>query len=445
MSENKVLSVTRVVRRMRNLLELELGSMWVEGEISNLRRQASGHVYFSLKDEGAQISCVMFRGNAARAKVSIDHGMQVRVFGEISVYEARGSVQLVVREVEAAGVGDLQAKFEALKRKLEAEGLFAQESKKALPRFPMRVGLVTSGSGAALQDMLQVMERRAPWVQAVLYPVQVQGQGAERGIARAIERWGNGEAEGLPQVDVLIVGRGGGSLEDLWNFNEEVVARAIAKCPLPVVSAVGHEIDFTIADFVADMRAPTPSAAAELVVPDRAELIARLARADRTMKRAMRHTLEQYHLKLSAMQRGALSLNVERVLREPMQRLDQLGQGMEYQLQRGLDSATQGFEVLQHRYHRVHPEIILRERLEKLQQRKDRLQQIVQQRLDDEQRELESLKSLLRALGPESAFERGFSITVREDGSLLRSADQARPGESLKTKLIDGEVSSVVE
>lgn len=445
MSENKVLSVTRVVRKMRNLLELELGSMWVEGEVSNLRRQASGHVYFSLKDDGAQLSCVMFRGNAARAKVQIEHGMKVRVYGEISVYEARGSVQMVVRQVEEAGVGDLQARFEALKRKLDAEGLFAKERKKLLPQFPMRVGLVTSGSGAALQDMLQVMERRAPWVQPVLYPVQVQGNGAEHGIAKAIQRWGEWQREGLPQVDVLIVGRGGGSLEDLWNFNEEVVARAIAACPIPVVSAVGHEIDFTIADFVADMRAPTPSAAAELVVPDRAALEARVERADRTMKRSVRHRLEHYQIRLEGMQRGALSLNIERVLREPMQRLDQLSQALDYHSERGIMVAEQELEILKQRYSRVHPEVVISERLDKLSRRKEKIEQAAQHGLSDAQRELVSLTNMLRALGPESAFERGFSITLREDGSVLRGVEQVQAGETLKTKLLDGEVSSVVE
>lgn len=445
MSENKVLSVTRVVRKMRNLLELELGSMWIEGEVSNLRRQASGHVYFSLKDEGAQLSCVMFRGNAARAKVQIEHGMKVRVYGEVSVYEARGSVQLVVRQVEAAGVGDLQARFEELKQKLDAEGLFARERKKPLPSFPTKVGLITSGSGAALQDMLQVMERRAPWVQPILYPVQVQGKGAERGIAHAITRWGQWRESGLPEVDVLIVGRGGGSLEDLWNFNEEVVARAIAACPIPLVSAVGHEIDFTIADFVADMRAPTPSAAAELVVPDRAALAARVERADRAIKRSVRHSLEHYQIKLEGMQRGALSLNIERVLREPMQRLDQLSQALEYHSERATMVAEQELEILKQRYSRVHPEVIIRERLDKLSQRKAKLEQTAQQGLSDAERELVSLKNMLRALGPESAFERGFSITLREDGSVLRGVDQVQNGETLKTKLLDGEVRSVVQ
>ena len=225
---------------MKNLLEIEIGEVWVEGEISNLRRQASGHCYFSLKDDGAQISCVLFRGSAAKAKAQPEDGMQARLYGEVSVYEARGQVQLIVKQVEDAGLGDLQAKFEALKRKLDAEGLFEPAAKKPLPKFPKTVGLITSPTGAALQDMLNILKRRAPWVQPVLYPVSVQGKGAEVAIARAIDQLGNPESHDLPRVDVIIAGRGGGSLEDLWNFNEEVVARAIHACPIPVVSAVGH-------------------------------------------------------------------------------------------------------------------------------------------------------------------------------------------------------------
>ncbi|MFT6499784.1 MAG: exodeoxyribonuclease VII large subunit, partial [Akkermansiaceae bacterium] len=269
MSQVKAISVTQLARRIRNLLEIEVGDIWVEGEISNVRKQGSGHWYFSLKDESAQISCAMFGARSRQGNEVIADGAQVQIFGETSFYEARGSTQLIVKKAQAVGVGDLQARFEALKRKLDQEGLFSQERKRPLPGFPRVLGIVTSPTGAALQDMKNVLSRRAPWLTVVLFPAAVQGKGAERGIAQAIRRAGKAAEEGLPQPEVLIVARGGGSLEDLWNFNEEVVARAIAASTVPVISAVGHEIDFTISDFVADLRAPTPSAAAELVVPDR--------------------------------------------------------------------------------------------------------------------------------------------------------------------------------
>ena len=429
---------------MRNLLEIELGELWVEGEVSNMRRQSSGHLYFTLKDDGAQMSCVMFRGNATRAKVQPDNGMQVRLFGEVSVYEARGSVQLIVRQVESAGEGELQAKFEALKRRLDGEGLFSKELKRLVPSFPTKVGLITSGTGAALQDMLNVLGRRAPWVQPILYPVQVQGVGAERGIASALDQWSQWQESGLPEVDVIIVGRGGGSLEDLWNFNEEVVARAIAGCTIPVVSAVGHEIDFTIADFVADMRAPTPSAAAELVVPDGEQLQHKLQRYQSGMLRILDGEMRRYEMQLQGMRRGALSMSVDRVLREPLQRMLQAEKVMEDVVERGLEQREQQVVLMKQRYATVHPELLIDGRLEKVAHRKQLLNQILEKRLEKMEQALQSQKSMLRALGPDSAFERGFSITMTKDGKLVRSVSSVEKGEALVTKLSDGELVSVV-
>lgn len=444
MSDTKTISVTRLVRKMRNLLEIELGEVWVEGEISNMRRQVSGHMYFTLKDEGAQMSCVLFRGNASRAKVQPDNGMKVRLFGEVSVYEARGSVQLIVRQVEAAGEGELQARFEALKKKLDAEGLFSNELKKTLPSFPNKVGLITSGTGAALQDMLNVLGRRAPWVQSVLYPVQVQGAGAEHGIAQAIQQWSNWEENDLPEVDVLIVGRGGGSLEDLWNFNEEVVARAIAACAIPVVSAVGHEIDFTIADFVADMRAPTPSAAAELVVPNGEDLLRKLQRYESGMSRVVESEVRRYEAQLNGMKRGALSMSVERVLREPMLRLMQVGKDLEDAVEQSLSQGEQELQLMKQRFATLHPENLIEGRLEKVANRKHLLDNIMEHKLERFERQLQRQKSMLRALGPDSAFERGFSISMTKKGELVRSPDQLEKGATLITKLRDGEIESVV-
>jgi len=292
--EADILSVTQLTREIRDVLEGHIGSVWVEGEISNHRLQTSGHQYFTLKDEGAQLPCVFFRGAAARSNVRLQDGSLVQVHGEISVYEPRGQYQMVVKQVQAKGKGSLQERFEALKRKLHAEGLFDDENKRPILRFPCVVALVTSPTGAAIQDMLNILTRRAPWVRVLVFPVRVQGHGAELEIVRALEVLGDAENFGLPVPDTIVVGRGGGSLEDLWCFNEEVLARAIAACPIPIISAVGHEIDFTIADFAADLRAPTPSAAAELLAPDVGELQRHFETASRTL-RARVGTLLDHH------------------------------------------------------------------------------------------------------------------------------------------------------
>ena len=444
MSNSKSLTVTRLVRRMRNLLEIELGEVWVEGEVSNLRRQASGHVYFTLKDEGAQISCVLFRGNANKCKVQPDNGMQVQLFGEVSVYEARGTVQLIVRTVESAGEGELQAKFERLKKKLAGEGLFDQERKQAIPKFPKKVGLITSGTGAALQDMLNVLGRRAPWVQPVLYPVQVQGAGAERGIAQAIDRWSDWELNGLPEVDVIIVGRGGGSLEDLWNFNEEIVARAIDSCNIPIVSAVGHEIDFTIADFVADMRAPTPSAAAELVVPDGEAIANRLLRLKSTMLRVTEGRVQQHQLLLESMKRGALSQSTERVLREPLLRLEQSTQDLDNAVVSSIEAHRNALKNLGLKLATHAPERVLERRGEYLDLMHQRLSNALREQLAKLESTLNQKRSMLRTLGPESAFARGFSVTLTAEGKLVTSADDLKKGDQLITKFAQGEVVSEV-
>src|ERR1041385_740171 len=263
----KVFTVGELTRQIRGALETKFRTVWVQGEISNYKLHPSGHQYFTLKDQRAQISCVIWRDTILPPRQPLIDGAQVQVFGIVTVFEARGQYQLNVQIIQPRGVGVLQAKFEALKRKLEAQGLFASERKRPLPNFPQRIGIVTSSSGAAIRDILNVLKRRAPWLQILINPVRVQGVGAASEIAVAIrelatpnERW--------PQLDLIVIARGGGSIEDLWEFNEEIVARTIVAMEIPIVSAIGHEIDFTIADFVADLRAPTPSAAAEMIARD---------------------------------------------------------------------------------------------------------------------------------------------------------------------------------
>src|SRR6266699_4670561 len=267
----KVLTVSELTRSIRGTLEAKFGAIWVQGEISNYKLHPSGHQYFTLKDQRAQISCVIWRDNMAPLRQPLVDGAQVQVYGTVTVFEARGQYQLNVQILQPRGVGLLQAKFEALKRKLEAEGLFASERKRSLPKFPQRIGIVTSPSGAAIRDMLNVLRRRAPWLQIWISPVRVQGTGAAQEIAVAIRELA-APNDAFAPLDLIVVTRGGGSIEDLWEFNEEIVARTIADVSVPIVSAIGHEIDFTIADFVADLRAPTPSAAAELIVPDIVDL-----------------------------------------------------------------------------------------------------------------------------------------------------------------------------
>src|SRR3989440_1931347 len=270
-TSTKVFTVGELTRQIRGALETKFGAVWVQGEVSNYKLHPSGHQYFTLKDARAQIACVIFRNTMAPLRQPLVDGTQVQVYGNVSVFEARGQYQLSVQILQPRGLGLLQAKFEALKRKLEAEGFFAPERKRPLPKFPRRIGIVTSPSGAAIRDILNVLKRRAPWLEILIKPVRVQGTGAAAEIAVAIRELATPN-EQWQRLDVIVIARGGGSIEDLWEFNEEIVARTIAAVTVPIVSAIGHEIDFTIADFVADLRAPTPSAAAELIVPDIVDL-----------------------------------------------------------------------------------------------------------------------------------------------------------------------------
>src|SRR5213079_36288 len=283
---SKVFTVAELTRAIRGALETKFSAVWVQGEISNYKPHPSGHQYFTLKDQRAQISCVIWRDTIAPPRQPLVDGTQVQVYGTITVFEARGQYQLNVQILQPRGVGLLQAKFETLKRKLQAEGLFAPERKRPLPKFPRRIGIVTSPTGAAIRDMLNVLRRRAPWLEILINPVRVQGTGAAQEIAVAIHELALPNQAFAP-VDLIVVTRGGGSIEDLWEFNEEIVARAIFHSSTPIVSAIGHEIDFTICDFVADLRAPTPSAAAELIVPDIIDLQRRVDGCARGLARQL--------------------------------------------------------------------------------------------------------------------------------------------------------------
>ncbi|MAT31429.1 MAG: exodeoxyribonuclease VII large subunit [Roseibacillus sp.] len=443
--DDGVMSVSRLVRRMKNILEIEIGDVWVEGEVSNLRKQGNGHFYFSVKDDKAQLACAAF--NAERrcsGHEALQDGARVRVLGEVTIYEARGQAQLIVKRVQPAGVGELQARFEELKKKLHTEGLFAEELKKPLPGFPRVIGLITSASGAALQDMVSVLTRRAPWVKAVLFPVAVQGSGAAPGIARAIRMMSEPENHGLPRCDVVVVGRGGGSLEDLWNFNEEEVARAIANSSIPIVSAVGHEIDFTIADFVADLRAPTPSAAAELIVPDERELRNKLQRLRDGLQRPVHAKIRSAQELIRFARRGVLAHDSQRVLREPILRADEVAATMRRLVADRISAREQRISDRRTAWKARHPRLVVERRVEGLRQFHLRYSQQARHCLQSAFQRMERLRQLVRTLGPESAFERGFSITMSKSGTLVTDPEQVENGDQLVTRVAGGTIESEV-
>src|SRR5436305_6634402 len=318
---SKVLTVSELTRSIRGTLDTKVGAVWVQGEVSNYKLHPSGHQYFTLKDARAQIACVIFRNTMAPLRQPLSDGAQVQVYANVSVFEARGQYQLSVQIIQPRGLGVLQAKFDALKRKLDAERLFDPARKRPLPKFPKRIGIVTSPSGAAIRDILNVLRRRAPWLQILINPVRVQGIGAATEIAVAIRELTTPNVSWAP-VDLIVVTRGGGSIEDLWEFNEEIVARAIFHSEIPVVSAVGHEVDFTIADFVADLRAPTPSAAAELIVPDAAELARRIDELAACLNRCARNFISQGLVRLRLLSERTPTRELRTRMRQAQQNLD---------------------------------------------------------------------------------------------------------------------------
>ncbi len=445
----KILTVTQLTRRVRALLERQLGFVWVEGELSNVRRQSSGHTYFTLKDEGAQLACVLFRGSARPDMPELADGLKVQAGGVLTVYEPRGQYQLVVEELQAAGLGRLQAQFEALKRRLAAEGLFDAARKRALPAFPRCVALVTSASGAALRDMLRGLDQRASWVRVLICPVKVQGEGAAAEITAAL-RWLGGLAttpaalEG-PLPEVVIVGRGGGSIEDLWAFNEESVARAIAACPVPVVSAVGHEIDFTIADFAADVRAPTPTAAAQLVVPDGAALRRRLDELARALAIRVQTAVAHARSLVDLLSRRGLAREPLRHLAQRRQQVDEWSAALAALTGRELERAYERWQRAFQRLEARQPSALLEQQRQRRLWLEGRLHAVMRRHLDATAERLRRLGDLLRTLGPQGVLARGFSCTLGPEGKPLRRAADVRPGDRLRTRLADGVITSVVE
>lgn len=440
MDEQKnILSVSQLNATARLLLEQSFNQVWIEGEISNLSQPSSGHSYFTLKDSHAQVRCALFRLHRQKLKFTLENGLQVLLRAEVSLYEARGDYQLIVSHAELAGDGLLQRAFEALKKKLEAEGLFLEVHKKPIPKFPKQIGVITSATGAAIRDILQVLKRRFASIPVIIYPAQVQGERAAAQLIQAIKT-----ANERQECDVLILTRGGGSLEDLWPFNDEKLAYAIFNSDIPMVSAVGHEIDFTIADFVADMRAPTPSAAAELVSPNSQDYLHRLTQFSQRITQLIRSTLQHTHLQLT---------NLSQRLQHPGQRLKDQAQRLDL-LEQALVLAQKN--LLKHHQTQLNQLVIkfnaFKPILKIEQLKKDlinfnrRLKLQMQHQLQKAQQALNLSSNKLDAFSPLRTLERGYAIVTKtSDQSIVRNASQVNKGDMIDLRLAKDKIRARVE
>ena len=438
-SDRKILTVSRLTALIKGVLEENFEHVWVEGEVSNLAMPVSGHYYFTLKDAGAQLRCVMFRASARALKFKPKDGMGLIVRGRVSLFEPRGEYQLIVEYLEPQGVGALQLAFAQLKERLAKEGLFDEVHKKPIPNLPQRIGVVTSATGAAIHDILNVLDRRFANVEVLILPVKVQGEGAARDIAQAVRdfnRYGN--------VDVVIVGRGGGSIEDLWAFNEEAVARAIYQSKIPVISAVGHEVDFTIADFVADLRAPTPSAAAELVVKSKIELSAELDAFSHRLRQGMRHSLAGYQGRLVVLIRS---------LRDPSMLLGHLAQRIDDFTER-LNSACRGelkrrsdkLAYLRNSLRLTNPALMVERNRERLFFLLDRSEHALRRSLEKYRERTAINSGKLQMLSPLQTLSRGYAIaSLLPEKTAVRGSDQLEPGDSIDLKFHRGGAVCTVE
>jgi exodeoxyribonuclease VII large subunit len=438
--ERRVLSVSSLNREARRIVETGLGTVWVEGEISNLSRPSSGHLYWSLKDAEAQVRCAMFRLAARALSFEPENGQQVLVRARASLYEARGEYQLIVDYVEEAGVGALRRRFEELKRRLAAEGLFEAARKTALPKLPRRIGVITSPTGAALHDVLTALKRRFPLTSVLIYPTPVQGPGSADEIARTLAL-----ADRRADCDVLILTRGGGSLEDLWSFNEEVVARAIAAARLPVISGVGHEIDFTIADFVADLRAPTPSQAAELAVPDQREWLKRFAHLAQRIALCMQQRLgtERRHLAMLGHRLQRCSPSVQ--LRERAQRLDELEARLRRSIERRIETRKLRLARLATAVAHASPAHRLTRARERWRTAHGDLRRGLLRQVERTQQRLKLASRALTSLSPLATLERGYAIVTDGKGKVLTDSVSVARGSVIDVRLSRGGLAATVD
>jgi exodeoxyribonuclease VII large subunit len=437
-AEKTILTVTRLTSLLRGVLEENFEQVWVQGELSNLSLPASGHLYFTLKDAGAQLRCVMFKGSAKNLKFRPSDGMALIVRGRISVYDQRGEYQLICEYMEPAGIGALQLAFVQLKQRLADEGLFEESHKQAMPAFPRRVGVITSATGAAIHDIINVLKRRFASLEVVLYPVRVQGEGAALEIARAID-----DMNRMDLVDVLIVGRGGGSLEDLWSFNEECVARAVYCSRIPVISAVGHETDWTICDFVADLRAPTPSAAAELVIASSIELRNRVDALNHRLRLVMETQISVFFSRVTALRN---SLHDPRtMLSHFAQRVDDFSERLYLALSNAALRRRGNYNELQaslmHRSPLRNVET-LRQCIKLLSGQSEKL---LMQKLDGSKQAFGAAASSLDVLSPLGTLSRGYAVVEKSDGKIVVDADQLAEGDSVRLTFSRGRAFCCVE
>ena len=440
LTNQNIFTVSRLNAEVRLLLENEMGIVWLVGEISNFSSPVSGHWYLTLKDSRAQVKCAMFRGNNRRVTFKPQNGNQVLVKARLSLYEPRGDYQLIIESMQPEGDGRLQQQFDELKMKLAGEGLFAQTNKQPLPEHPKRVGVITSKTGAALYDILDVLKRRDPSLPVVVYPTMVQGEEAAIQIAQAI-----GCANSRNECDVLIVGRGGGSLEDLWCFNNEILARTIAASQIPIISAVGHEVDVTIADFVADMRAPTPSAAAELVSRDNSHKDQALVSRLHKLQSAIRYYLAEQKQQSSSLTHRLERQHPRHQLQRQSQQLDDLDIRLQRGMERYLSARLQKIERQQYKIQLHSPIKRLNEQKSSLQRLEQKLLDAMDRKLLNTRHQLALAAEKLDTVSPLATLKRGYSITQNESGKVITQSSEMQTGDTLVTRLFDGEIRSTVQ
>lgn len=445
MSQNNVFSVSTLNRSVANLLEQEFAWIWVEGEISNLAQPASGHIYFSLKDNAAQVSCAMFKGRNRTLKFQPENGNQVLVRAKVSLYQPRGNYQLIVDRMEEAGDGALRRKFEALKIKLAAEGLFDEISKQEIPELPECISIITSKTGAAIHDVLSVIERRFPSIPIKIFPVPVQGNEAAPAICNAINLIDEHVAAGSFNCDVILLVRGGGSLEDLWSFNEESVARAIFDCSIPIVSGVGHEVDVTIADFVADVRAATPTAAAEAVTPDQNTWLQSFDWYQQRLQQQLKDKVERYQEKTQWLHQRLQQQHPENQVQQSRDQANALTQRLLRASRTMLDLKQNTFVVNKAKLLAQNPTRLIKQKQQSVYYLSSQLQQTTMNLLAQKKSQLSNTARTLNAISPLQTLERGYSITLNDKNKAIVSIEQTKLNDTIETRLHNGSIISHVQ
>jgi exodeoxyribonuclease VII large subunit len=435
------ISVSQLNRRVKTLIEQGMARLWVEGEISNLSRPGSGHIYLSLKDDTAQVSAAWFRQRQRGPAIGFKNGDRVLAYGRVSIYEARGNYQLIIEQMEPAGEGVLKRRFDALKLKLAGEGLFDEDRKQALPELPQRIGIITSPTGAAIRDILSILGRRFPAVPVVIYPAAVQGDGAPAeliaALATAVQR---------DECDVLIMGRGGGSLEDLWAFNDEQLARAISDCPLPIISAVGHEVDFTIADFVADVRAPTPSGAAEIIVPNQSDWLRQISAFATRIARVGRRALDDRAQELDWLGRRLVASSPAATLQRQRDSLREHSGRLNSAMRQQLLEQKNTLQETRSELMNLSPALSVQRSISRLQQLRQRLATSTRNTVSDTSHKLALLGRALNSVSPLATLDRGYAIVKQEDsGEVLTNAADVKPGKDIRAQLSRGEIVATVK